>query len=262
MNKCKIIAVANEKGGVGKTTTVVNTASSLAKLGYKVLVVDLDPQTHLTVSLGFTEPEKLDLTITDFIEEFVAGNEMDAELIRASVIKAKDIDLMPSSFKLKNYSYALKEITGGEYALAEILKHVEDDYDYILIDCMSSTGIYTVNALVVANSVLIPSQAHYLSSNGLQLILSNIVAVKKRLNPQLSINGILVTMAQQNTNLCKNIIKTLKEDYSGIVHIFDTVIPLSITVADAPSKGLTVVDYMADNIGAIAYNNFAKELIK
>lgn len=261
MKNAKIIAIANEKGGVGKTTTTVNTASSLTKLGYKVLVVDFDPQTHLTVSLGYTEPENLEFTLTDFIRDFTQHKELNNDNIKKAIVNSNGIDLFPASFMLMDYEFALKSMTDGEYALADILKPLIQEYDYILIDCKSSIGIYTVNALVIANSVLIPTQAHYLATNGLQLILYCIQTVKKRLNPYLEIEGILITMSQKNTSLCKNTIKTLRDDYSNIIRIFDSVIPLSITVADAPSHGIPVIDYAKNNAGSIAYNNFVKELI-
>lgn len=261
MKKANIISIANEKGGVGKTTTTVNTASCLVKLGYKVLVVDFDHQTHLTVSLGFTEPETLEFTLTDFIRDYVQHKDLNEENIKKSIVHSNGIDLMPSTFLLSDYEFALKSITDGEYALADILKPLISDYDYILIDCKSSVGIYTINALVVSNSVLIPTQAHYLATNGLQLILYCIQTVKKRLNPYLKISGILITMAQNNTSLCKNTIKTLKDDYADIFNIFDITIPWSITVADAPSKGVPVIDYAKNNKGAIAYSEFVEELV-
>ena len=261
MNKAKIISIANEKGGVGKTTTTVNTASCLVKLGYKVLVVDFDHQTHLTVSLGFTEPEILEFTLTDFIRDYVQHKDLNEENIKKSIVHSNGIDLMPSTFLLSDYEFALKSITDGEYALADILKPLIPEYDYILIDCKSSVGIYTINALVVSNSVLIPTQAHYLATNGLQLILYCIQTVKKRLNPYLKISGILITMAQNNTSLCKNTIKTLKEDYADMFNIFDITIPWSITVADAPSKGIPLIDYAKNNKGAIAYSEFVEELV-
>ena len=261
MKEAKIISIANEKGGVGKTTTTVNTASCLVKLGYKVLVVDFDHQTHLTVSLGFTEPETLEFTLTDFIRDYVQHKDLNEENVRKSIVKSNGIDLMPSTFLLSDYEFALKSITDGEYALADILKPLIPEYDYILIDCKSSVGIYTINALVVSNSVLIPTQAHYLATNGLQLILYCIQTVKKRLNPYLKISGILITMAQNNTSLCKNTIKTLKDDYADMFNIFDITIPWSITVADAPSKGVPVIDYAQNNKGSLAYAQFVEEMV-
>ena len=261
MKNTKIISVANERGGVGKTTTTVNTASCLVKLGYKVLVVDFDHQTHLTVSLGFTEPETLEFTLTDFIRDYVQHKDLNEENIKKAIVSSNGIDLLPSTFLLSDYEFALKSITDGEYALADILKPLIPEYDYILIDCKSSVGIYTINALVVSNSVLIPTQAHYLATNGLQLIIYCIQTVKKRLNPHLKISGVLVTMAQSNTSLCKNTIKTLKEDYAEMLNIYDIVIPWSITVADAPSKGVPVIDYAQNNKGSLAYAQFVEEMV-
>ena len=256
----KIIAVANEKGGVGKTTTVANTAYALAELGFKTLVIDFDPQNHLTVSLGFSTPEELDTTLTDAIRMFANHHNIDENLIRNSILKVNNIDLYPSNRMLGDYEYVLRSLTDGEYVLTDILKIIENDYDYILIDCMSSWGIYTINALVAANSIIIPTEPHYLSSNGLQLILYNVKAVQKRLNPKLKIDGILITKSQKNTRNCKDIIRTIKEDFGEFFTVFDTIIPLATKVAEAPKNGMTVIEYKKNDAGSIAYQNFAKEL--
>ena len=249
----KVISVANQKGGVGKTTTTVNLSTILAKKGKKVLLIDTDPQGNATSGLGITK--EVELSVYDVL---VGDTEIN-ETIQETAIK--NLKVCPSNISLAGAEVQLVSMMSREQRLKTKLDIIKNDYDYILIDCKSSVGIYTINALVVSNSVLIPTQAHYLATNGLQLIIYCIQTVKKRLNPHLKISGVLVTMAQSNTSLCKNTIKTLKEDYAEMLNIYDIVIPWSITVADAPSKGVPVIDYAQNNKGSLAYAQFVAEMV-
>lgn len=254
----KIISIANEKGGVGKTTTAINLATVLHKQNYKVLVVDFDPQGNATMCLGFHNPDKLETTISDVILSSIKGNQINTS---EYILHTNTIDLLPTDISLAALETTMQAETGGEYILADILEPLKTSYDYIIIDCMPSLGILTINALVASDSVLIPVQAHYLAVKGLELLFPVIQKVKKRLNPKLKINGILMTMYDKRTKFAKEIFTQVQSIYGEQVVVFKTLIPISIKVSESSYAGQAIIDFQSDNIVAQAYNDFTKEYI-
>jgi chromosome partitioning protein len=228
-----------EKGGSCKTTNSINTGIALSKLGYKVLLIDNDPQSHLSVSFGI-DVDNLPLTLTGLLSTIIDGKDLIKELVESAIISTNGVDILPSSYNMMNIEYALKASIGGEFALLEIVKLIRDSYDVVIIDCPSSTNIFTINALIASQFVVIPILPHFLSVNGLQMIIHTISQVQKKYNENLQIAGVLVSMAQKNTNGFKGIMEELNKVYSTYVNIFETVIPQSVAVSTAPKNGQSV----------------------
>ena len=215
MDKCKVIAVTNQKGGVGKTTTAVNLGVGLARHGKKVLLVDTDPQGSLTVSMGIKNPDELDTTISDLMQVIVENGSL--TLPDQGILKNPEgVDLVPSNIGLSSFEVSLVNTMSREFVLRGYLGEIKQSYDYILIDCMPSLGMLTINALAAADSVLIPCQANYLSTKGLKLLMGSVAKVRRQINPALKIDGILLTMADNRTNNAKSIIAALRQMGSGL----------------------------------------------
>ena len=246
------IACANQKGGVGKTTTVVNLGSYLAAAGERVLVIDLDPQGNATSGLGFRR-DSIERSVYDAI---IDGAELSELVLRVSIDDR--LALIPSTIALAGAEVELAPVEGRERRLGRLLTEILDEYDYILIDCPPSLGLLTVNALTASDSVLIPLQCEYYALEGLTQLLATLDLVRDHLNPELVLKGVALTMYDGRTKLSADVAAEARR-YLGD-RVFDTVIPRSIRLAEAPSHGLPISRYAPDSTGAIAYASLAAEL--
>jgi len=248
----RILAVSNQKGGVGKTTTTVNLAAALASRGQRVLLIDLDPQGNASSGLGYAR-EDVSMGIYDVLLEF---RDLESVLLPTSL---DTLQLVPANRELVGAELELISEPGRERKLRKVLNRVRDDYDYVLIDCPPSLNLLTVNALVASDAVLIPVQAEYYALEGLGELLRTIHAVKKRLNPDLDREGILITMSDARNNLCREVERQSRELFAD--EVFTTVIPRNVRLGEAPSYGKSIVEYAPTSTGARAYLALADELL-
>ena len=244
----RVIAVANQKGGVAKTTTVHAVAAGLIERGRSVLAIDLDPQASLTFAMGVDEEPEPSM------HDVMMGRIQIAEILYES----NEIDLAPSSIDLAGSEVHLLTRTGREFVLQRALRPHLDDYDYIFIDCPPSLGILTINALTVAGEVIIPVQAETLSHRGVGQLLETVEEVKQFTNPDLRVGGVIVTMFDSRTNLGQEVVATLKSNHD--LRVFDPPIPKSVRVAEAPGRGLSVLTHASTSKPADAYRRIAEEV--
>jgi chromosome partitioning protein len=256
---CKVIAIANQKGGVGKTTTAVNLGAGLAAQGKKVLLIDADPQASLTLSLGYREPDKIEHTITDIISRVV--NEEDIPCGFGILKHSENLDLLPSNIGLSGAEVSLVNAMSRELILKVYMEEVRADYDFILIDCMPSLGILTVNALACADSILIPVQAAYLPVKGLQQLIKTIYTIQRRLNPALKIEGVLLTMVDRRTVYAKDIAEEVNEVYGKTINVFQIEIPMSVRAAEISAVAKSIYEYDPKGKAASAYSSLTKEVL-
>ena len=259
LSESKIMAICNQKGGVGKTVTTVNLGIGLARKGKRVLLCDVDAQGSLTASLGYQRPDQIETTLASVMAHIIS----DEPLIPGeSIIHHEEgIDLLPANIELSGLEVTLVNTMSRETILREYLNSIRDQYDVILLDCCPSLGMLTINALAAADEVLVPTQAHFLSIKGMEQLIRTISNVKRKINPGLEIAGVLITMADMRTNYSREIIDLLRNTYGSKLRIFDSIIPLSIRAAETSAEGRSI--YLHDPAGKVstAYAALTREVL-
>ena len=255
----KTIAICNQKGGVGKTTTALNLGAGLVRKGRKVLLVDADPQSDLTASLGWNG-DALEKSLGRLM--YLATQEYKPVVQDSIIHHPEGIDLIPSNLELSSMETQLVNAMSREKVLSNLLKDVKKDYDYILIDCMPSLGMITINALTAADSVIIPVQAQFLPAKGMTQLLRSIDMVRNHTNDKLKIEGIVMTLVDGRTNLAKEVIDTIRMKYGTQIRIFDTQIPVAVKAAEASGAGQSIYEYDRASKPAKAYEELTKEVMR
>ena len=255
---CRVIAIANQKGGVGKTTTTSNLGIGLAKQGKKVLLIDADAQGSLTASLGYTEPDAIEFTLASVMGSLIKDEEV--EPMEGILHHEEGIDLMPGNIELSGLEVSLVNVMSRETVLRQYVDQIKKDYDYVLLDCRPSLGMLVINALSASDYVLIPVQAEYFAAENMTELVNTVQSIKRQINPKLKIDGILMTMVDGRTNNAKNIIAALRTTLDGNIRVFDTEIPRSVRAAEASGEGKSIFAFDPKGRVAQAYANLTKEV--
>lgn len=259
-NKATVLAVVNQKGGTGKTTTCENLGVGLAQEGKKVLLVDVDPQGSLTISLGYPRPDDLDTTLSELMAKVMQETPLSPS--EGILHHEEGVDLIPANISLSGMEVSLVNAMSRETILKQVVEPLKRQYDFILLDCMPSLGMLTVNALAAADNVLIPVQAQYLSAKGLEQLLQTVNKVRRQINPKLRIEGILLTMVDGRTNYAKDISNLIRETYGSKIKVFDTDIPHSVRAAEISAEGKSIFKHDPKGKVAEAYQVLTKEVVQ
>lgn len=248
----KVIAVANQKGGVGKTTTAVNLAACLAKEGRKVLLIDSDPQGNATSGLGFDKRDVKKCIYDALINEVPM-----AETLKHTAYE--NLDVIPATIQLAGAEIELVSLMNREGRLKNALERIKHDYDYVIIDCPPSLGLLTINALTAASSVMIPVQCEFYALEGITMLMNTIQLVQRNLNPALKLEGVVMTMFDSRTNLAQDVVEEVKKYFK--TKMYKTIVPRNVRLSEAPSHGMPVIDYDSKSKGAQVYMELAQEVI-
>ena len=259
MANCKVIAVTNQKGGVGKTTTTANLCIGLAQQNKRVLLIDADAQGSLTLSLGYPKPDELPVTLADIMQNVIDDTPIPDGC--GILHHGEGVDLLPANIELSGMEIRLINAMSRESVLRTYINAVKPHYDYVLIDCMPSLGMMPINSLAAADSVIIPSQPSFLSAKGLDLLMQSIAKVKRQINPKLKIEGILLTMTDSRTNYGKQISTLIRQAYGKHLKVFEQTIPRSVRAAETSAAGKSIFAYDPKGKVAEAYKSLAKEVL-
>ena len=259
-NKATVLAVVNQKGGTGKTTTCENLGVGLAQEGKKVLLVDVDPQGSLTISLGYPRPDDLNSTLSELMAKVMQETPLSPG--EGILHHEEGVDLIPANISLSGIEVSLVNAMSRETILKQLMEPLKRQYDFILLDCMPSLGMLTVNALAAADNVLIPVQAQYLSAKGLEQLLQTVNKVRRQINPKLRIEGILLTMVDGRTNYAKDISNLIRETYGSKIKVFGTDIPHSVRAAEISAEGKSIFRHDPKGKVASAYRTLTKEVVQ
>ena len=260
MEHCQVIAFTNQKGGVGKTTTTVNLGVGLVRQGRRVLLLDADPQGSLSISLGIKQPDDLSESLATIMQKVIEDESVPMDT--AVHHHAEGVDFIPANIELSGIDVSLVNTMSREHVLKTHVNELRKCYDYILIDCMPSLGMMPINALVAADSVIIPSQPNFLSTKGLNLLMRSIARVKRQINPGLTIDGILLTMVDSRTNNAKAIISSLRSTVGQNLRVFNSEIPYSVRAAECSNEGKSIFAHDKNGRVAQGYDALAQEVIQ